>query len=229
MKFPTLQINAYLEKIKSQKGIFSIWGDFGVGKTTFALQTALNTVKNGYKIIFIYTKPNLPISKIGVLFNETAEFLDKIIFIKPINFNDLAHIVLNIEFLLLKQGNEKISPYNLIVIDSLTELYRIELNQDKKEKNYDLNYQLNQTLATLSFLNEIYSVNVLITNEATKQKVNDQFIEIQSGGKVMDYWLLFDIKIERIKQSDSRKFILKKHHDDQLIEFISILTEKGFM
>jgi len=59
MNFPIPDINKFFETNKSLKGIFSIWGDYGIGKTTLALQTAINSSKQG-KILFIYSKPNFP-------------------------------------------------------------------------------------------------------------------------------------------------------------------------
>ncbi len=228
MKFPTLKLNAYFNKYESQKGVFSVWGDYGVGKTTFALQTALNTAKNGKKIIFIYTKPNFPSSKIKTLFKNSINYLDKIVFIKPIDFNDLTSIIFNLEFLILKNKNEVDSQCKLIVIDSLTDFYRIELNREKKERNFELNYQLNQIIAILSYINEYYSIDVLIVNESTKKRINDHNIEIQSGGKVMEYWISFDIKIKRTPKMNSRQIFLTKHPVNKQLEFLSILTEKGF-
>lgn len=228
MKFPTLKLNAYFKKYESQKGVFSVWGDFGVGKTTFALQTALNTAKNGKKIIYIYTKPNFPSSKIKTLFINSIDYLDKIVFIKPIDYNDLTSIIFNLEFLILKNENEDDNHYKLIVIDSLTDFYRIEVNKEKKERNYVLNYQLNQIIAILSYINEYYSTDILIVNESTKKRINDHFIEIQSGGKVMEYWVSFDIKIKRTHKIGNRQIFLTKHPDNKKLEFISILTERGF-
>ncbi|KKN16681.1 hypothetical protein LCGC14_0973440 [marine sediment metagenome] len=228
MKFPTLKLNAYFKEYESQKGVFSVWGDFGVGKTTFALQTALNTAKNGKKIIYIYTKPNFPSSKIKTLFIDSINYLDKIVFIKPIDFDDLTSIIFNLEFLILKNENEDEDQYKLIVIDSLTDFYRIEVNKEKKERNYVLNYQLNQIIAILSYISEYYSTDILIVNESTKKRINDHFIEIQSGGKVMEYWILFDIKIKRTHKISNRQIFLTKHPDNKQLEFISILTERGF-
>ena len=67
MKFPTLELNKRINSIKNLKGIFSVFGDFGVGKTTFTLQTAINTAKIGKNVIYIYTKPNFPSAKIQLI------------------------------------------------------------------------------------------------------------------------------------------------------------------
>ncbi|KKN35424.1 hypothetical protein LCGC14_0783670 [marine sediment metagenome] len=229
MKFPTSKINTLAKNFESEKGIYSVWGDFGVGKTTFVLQTALNATINGNKVILIYTKSNFPTFKIKILFKNYLEYLDKLIVIQPNDFTDLCNLVFNLEFLILKKEKEKDNPYKLIIIDSLTDLYRIELNRDKKETNYNLNYQLNQILANLTYLNEFYNIDILIVNETTKLRINNHFIDKQSGGQVMDYWISLDIKIERTQKICNRQILLTKHPENSQIKIESILTEKGFI
>lgn len=228
MLFPASNLNKIFKSFSLNKGIISIWGDFGVGKTTFALQTAINTIKNANKIIYIYSKPNFPAEKIKNLVRGSRESLNNIIFIQTENFEDVYNIVFNLEFLILNSLNITKEKYKLIVIDSLTGLYRLALNKAKKEQNYNLNYTLNQILANLLNINISYDIEILIVNEKVNMLINNQIIEIQSGGKVMDYWVPTNIKIERTKILKERRFLLTKRPEIQNMEFKSRLTENGF-
>ena len=62
----------------------------------------------------------------------------------------------------------------------------------------------------------------------TKKIIGDNIVEIQSGGKVMEYWVSFDIKIERTHKINSRYIVLTKRSNNQQLNFTSILTERGF-
>ncbi|MHA1931132.1 MAG: hypothetical protein ACW96X_01255 [Promethearchaeota archaeon] len=228
MLFPTSDLNALLKTVPSFKGITSIWGDFGVGKTTFALQTVMNTINHGNKIIYIYTKPNFPTDKILTMLGGSIETLKRIIFIQTETFEDLYNIVYNLEFLILRHIKLMTERYNLIVIDSLTDLYRLALNKDKKEENYNINYNLNQILATLSFINNTYNIEILIVNEKVNKLINDQIIEVQSGGKVMEYWVSLNIKIERTEVLKQRKLRITKLPEIQNVELTYSLTKNGF-
>jgi hypothetical protein len=104
----------------------------------------------------------------------------------------------------------------------------MELNREKKEKNYRLNYHLNQILANLFYINKRYEVDILIINEKVQTKENEIFIETQSGGKVMEYWIPIDIKIERTEILKERKMILINHTTGDQTEIIANLTENGF-
>ena len=116
----------------------------------------------------------------------------------------------------------------MIIIDSVTDLYRIDLDRENKDKNVNLSYQINQILANLQLLNENYKIEILIVNEITHTTENDQFIEVQSGGKVMDYWTANSLKISRTADIKKRSLNLTKSYSGKLLEFISTLTVKGF-
>ena len=229
MKFPISRLNDYFRRFPFFKGIISVWGDFGVGKTTFALQTSMNSIKNENSIIYIYSKPVIPHEIIKRIFQDSTEFLERITFIIPDNFEDLHDIVFNLEYLILRNLNETNNRITLIVIDSLTDLYRLELNREKRDKNYNLNYNLDHILATLSYINETYDINILIVNEKVQIRNKNQPKEIQSGGKVMEYWTALDIKIERTDILKKRKFFLTKHPEEKQINFMYELTENGFL
>lgn len=228
MKFPTLELNKWINSIKILKGIFSVFGDFGVGKTTFALQTAINTAKIGKNIIYVYTKPNFPSEKIQLIKKDSKEILDNIIFVHITNFDELYRVIFNFEFLVLNFLNEKMTKLNFIIIDSITNLYNLELNKDNKKKNYNRNYQLNQILANLTYLNESYGIEILIVNEISRKTRENQIIEVQSGGKVMEFWVKYILKINKTNKLNERKFIFNNIPEKRSIEFNSNLREKGF-
>ncbi len=228
MKFPALELNKYFNSQNILRGIFSVFGDFGVGKTTFALQTAINSTKYGKSIIYVYTKPNFPFDKIKLIYKDSMDILDNILFIQTTNFEELNYIIFNFEFLILKSPNYNKPKIELIIIDSLTNLYRLELNKDKKEKNYNLNYQLNQILANLTYLNEIYDIEILVINELSRKSIDDLIIDVQSGGNVMKFWVNYNLKIIKSNKLNERKFYFTNISENYTIEFISHLREKGF-
>ena len=234
MFFPTLKLNALYKNDNYVKGLFSVYGDFGVGKTYFSLQTIINAAKLGKNVLYVYSKERLPVEKINNLLEtlslkERSDTLNNITTIKSNVFKDLMNIVSNLEFFLLNNKKQKKDYFlDLIVIDSITDLYRIELNRDKKEKNLSLNYQLSFILASLLLINEKYGAQILVVNETSLISSNEQALEFQSGGKVMDYWINTSLKISRTEKLNQRKFTVVKHPHGKRVEFTSILTRGGF-
>jgi len=229
MNFPIKQINDFFNFIDTFEGITSLWGDFGVGKTTLSLQTAYNNALSGSKAIYIYSKPNFPYNIIdSVIENDLNEVLDNILFSKPITFEDLYNLVFNLEFIIIDDLKNSDCPFNLIIVDSITDLYGLDLQQDKKGKNFLLNYKLNQMLANLTFLNKKYHIDVLIVNELGRKTQEGQTYDVERGGNVMEYWVKNSIKIERTDKLNHRKFFLMKGESSNSIEFYSILNKHGF-
>ncbi|MFX0019802.1 MAG: hypothetical protein ACFFBT_17555 [Promethearchaeota archaeon] len=230
MDFLIKPFNELFNYIFPIKGIVSVWGDFGVGKTTFSLQKAINYASEKKKIIYIYTKPNFPFEKINNIVQKSVRnTLDNIIFIKSLNFEDLYSLVFNLEFIVIDSYKKPNNIIDLIIIDSITDLYRLELNRESKEKNFLLNYKLNQILANLFFLNKKYHINILVVNSQTNINQNGQLIEVQSGGKVMDYWIDNSLKILRTNKLTCRKFVFKIKNNKKVIESLTTLTQDGFI
>jgi len=229
MQFPLTKVNEFFKSIGAKEGITSLWGDFGVGKTTLSLQTANIYALNKKKVLYIYTKPNLPFKKISAVFeNNLEDVLERIIFIHATNFDDIFNFIFNLEFVVLNDLKTKNVTFNLIIIDSITDLYRLELNREKKGKNIILSYRLNQLLANLVNLEQKYEIGILIVNENSRRTLEGQTFEVESGGNVMQYWVKNSIKIERTDVTNDRRFILHRGNDNTSFLLNSILTKRGF-
>ena len=229
MQFPLTKVNEFFKSIGAKEGITSLWGDFGVGKTTLSLQTANIYALNKKKVLYIYTKPNLPFKKISAVFeNNLEDVLERIIFIHATNFDDIFNFIFNLEFVVLNDLKTKNVTFNLIIIDSITDLYRLELNSEKKGKNIILNYRLNQLLANLVNLEQKYEISILIVNENSRRTQEGQTFEVESGGNVMQYWVTNSIKIERTDIANNRRFVLDRGNDNTPFMLNSMLTKRGF-
>ena len=229
MQFPLTKVNEFFKSIGAKEGITSLWGDFGVGKTTLSLQTANLYALNKKKVLYIYRKPNFPSRKINAVFeNNLEDVLENIFFIHTTNFDEIFSFVFNLEFTVLNDLKTKSGTFHLIIIDSMTDLYRLELNHEKKEKNVILNYRLNQLLATLINLKQKYKVGILVVNEVSRRTQDGQTYEMESGGNVMQYWVTNSIKIERTDVANNRRFILHRGNDNNTFLLNSMLTKCGF-
>ncbi len=229
MQFPLTKVNEFFKSIGAKEGITSLWGDFGVGKTTLSLQTANIYALNKKKVLYIYTKPNLPFKKISAVFeNNLEDVLERIIFIHATNFDDIFNFIFNLEFVVLNDLKTKNVTFNLIIIDSITDLYRLELNREKKGKNIILSYRLNQLLANLVNLEQKYEIGILIVNENSRRTLEGQTFEVESGGNVMQYWVTNSIKIERTDIANNRRFVLDRGNDNTPFMLNSMLTKRGF-
>ncbi|MEJ2279341.1 MAG: hypothetical protein P8Y70_16605 [Candidatus Lokiarchaeota archaeon] len=211
MIFPLEILNEFFEDDPSIKGILSIWGDYGVGKSTLVLQTLMNYLNKNQMGILFYTKKSFPFSLFMNIFSKSYKNINKIneklTIFNVLEFSDLFETIFKMEILILKLLQQKTN-LHFIVIDSLTNLYNLDLTK-KGKKYYFFNFRLNMMMAHLSYLKKKYKLTILVVNELTYKKIDSEVQEVQSGGNVMDFWTPNRIKIERSNILNTRKFILE--------------------
>ena len=228
MKIPLQSINNKLDEIGKEKNLISIWGDFGVGKTTLALQIALENVSKLDQVYYIYSKPNFPVEKLKNLIDgRECEDYENMIIIRLNNFEDLFNLIQKLEFNILNNLKVNLKPPKLLIFDSITELYRFTLNKKKKAHNVLLNFKLNFILATIYYLKTKLSLDFILVNESSKEIQNEIYYDVQSGGKVMDYWISNSFHIQRTDSVNKRRISLATNKEI-IGDYLLSLTDKGF-
>ena len=229
MKIPLKPLETQLNAIKKANDLLSIWGEFGVGKTIFSIQIALENISNYSKVYYFYSKPDLPIKNFKDIM-ELRKFVhfENLIVIYLNNFKELHSFIRRLESVFLNDLKRNREPPKLLIFDSITDLYRLTLNKSKKNSNVILNYKLNFILATIYYLKNKFDLDVIIVNESSKEMRNDLFYEIQSGGKVMDYWVPCSFHIQRTDLMNKRRISLIRDGKTKA-DYILSLTSYGFI
>ncbi len=220
-----------LNKIDFLKGILSIWGEVGVGKTTLALQIAKQLSQLNQKVIYIYTKDTFPSEKYkNLTHNMEGSEIQNIKFVKFEDFEDLFTYFLNLEFVILDLKKLGLIQIGAIIIDSALDLYSLKTDMTKKQKNIELNYKLNQLLGTCTYLSNAYKIKIVLTNypSVVQESENEEFVIKQKGGKVVEYWTSTSIQIHRTQNMSERRIKLITHHDNEIFEHNVKLDSRGF-
>ena len=175
--------------------ITQVYGDSGSGKTNIALFTAFTASKMGKKIIFLDTEGSFHEQRVNQIFGrEKNALLKNIKLINASNFDEQEKEI------------DKMTKYgcDLIIIDSMTSLYRVERTDDNY---YDVNKTLGkQALKLLSYARE-NRVPVLITNQVYRDI--ETGADEPVGGSILKYYSKIILEVK--KTSEGRKAILKKH------------------
>lgn len=196
----------------------TIYGPSSSGKTTLCMLASIAQAKEKKKVLFIDTESGFSIERMRQLAgNELEEILKYIVILKPTSFTGqnkalekLKHIV-----------NENIS---LIIIDTLTIFYRLELakNTDVKSANKQLIWQL-------SYLTEIArekSIPILITNQVYSDfDKKDDFKMV--GGDILKYSSKCLIKLQNLSENKRKAILITHRSIPEGKELVFAIINKG--
>ena len=179
----------------------TIFGPSGSGKTTLCMLASIAQAREKKKVLFIDTEGGFSIERMKQLAgDEFSELLKYIVLLNPTNFEEQTKSLEKLKDLI----NEKIS---LIVIDTLTIFYRLEL-----AKCSDVKGANNKLIWQVSYLTEIArkkSIPIIVTNQVYSDfnKKNDVKMV---GGDILRYSSKCLIKLQNLSEN-KRKATLMSH------------------
>ncbi len=198
--------------------ITTIYGPSGSGKTNLCLLAAVKVAETGKKVIFIDTEGGIAIDRIKQLSDDYQRVLYNMIFFNPLTFQEQKDI-----FEKLREITS--SGVGLIVVDSVSMLYRLELG--KGGEIYEVNNSLGRQIACLVEIARNYQISVLITNQVYSDFENKDKVKMV-GGDLLKYGS--KCLIELIKLNGRRSLILKKHRSlPEGLKFKFQIVQKGIL
>jgi DNA repair protein RadB len=158
-----------------------IYGEPETGKTTLAIQCAINCVEQGYKTLFVDCDNTFSTRRLSQIaskrFKEIAEL---IILMKPNNFREQTLVIDQLTDYITKN-------FGLIIIDTITTLYRAEI-AEFPEKAFELNRELNRQMALLAQIAKTQKIAVLMTSQV-RSVFNEAHVSIEPvATRVTKFW-----------------------------------------
>jgi len=194
--------------------ITTIYGPPGTGKTNLALLAAIEVAKQGKKVIFIDTEGGFSIARLKQILPAYRKLLDRIIFLRPTNFDEQKQAIQRLKELV----NSKIG---LIIVDTMTMLYRLQRSFKEADYNRDLSLQM---LA----LNEIarkHNIPILLTSQVYTSFDTGRIKIV--GGDILLYTSKCLLELESFR-GGKRKLTLRKHRSIQGEKEVTFeIVEKG--
>lgn len=185
--------------------VTNIYGPPGSGKSNFCLCSCIACEK---KVIYIDTEGSFSIERFEQLGGDKKK-LNNILILEVHTWEEQNLAVKNIEKLIEKND------IGIIVIDSMVNLYRLELDN----VNFQLiNKQLTLQYSILSSMTRKNKIPVLITNQIY---VDQDKIELSSR-TIATYWSKALIELKKIDGENKRIAIIRKHRsepEDKKVEF----------
>jgi DNA repair protein RadB len=207
-------INVWLEGGYENGVITLFYGPAASGKSNFVLLASCHLAKKDKKVLFIDTEGSFSVDRVKQITGGIPEIvLKNIIILKPNSFKEQNNSFLKI----WKEYKSK--NIGLVVVDSMTMLYRLELANARKkgmEKIREVNSYLAEQMKALYEISRKMDIPVLVTSQ-----VYSEFLDEESflsgkvagvnivGGDLLKYWSKCIIELQN--PSGKKKAIIRKH------------------
>ncbi|RJS79319.1 hypothetical protein CW708_02420 [Candidatus Bathyarchaeota archaeon] len=196
-----------------------LYGEAETGKTTFSMQCAVNCAKLGYKTLFIDADSTFSVGRLSQLTSKDSNLTQQIYLMKPADFKEQASIIDQL-------ANYITRKFGLIIFDTITSLYRVEISENPK-KTFDLNRELNRQLAFLAQTAKIKKVAILITSQV--RSILDETYEVEPvATRVLKFWSDVILAVKPTENPTIVKiFLEKKPSKTKLIECYLKIGKEG--
>jgi DNA repair protein RadB len=202
--------------------VTQLYGEAGSGKTNICLQLAIECARKEEKVIFIDSE-GFSAERFMQIAGEDAESIAKrIIIYEPQNFEQQASSIKETETLIKESKGKGKSEIVLVILDSATLFYRLELDD---ERSMHLRRELANQIAHLSEIARRYNITVVITNQVYMDIESGELRPI--GGYAFEHLSKVIVQLERIGNG-KRRATVKKHRsmpEDTSCEFF--ITSSG--
>ena len=174
-------LDNYLGGGISSGNITLIYGEPETGKTTLAMQCAINCAMENHKTLYIDCDGTFASFRLSQIASENFDKIaDLILLMKPIDFKEQAIVIDNLSEYTAKN-------FGLVVIDTFTSLYRAEIGVSTK-KTFNLNRELNRQLAILAQYTKTQKLPILLTSQV-RSVFGDSYNSVEPlATRVLSFW-----------------------------------------
>lgn len=177
-----------------------VYGEASTGKTVLMMQSSLQASARGFKVFFIDCDLSFSVERLESL-DRGRELAENIVLFQPENFLEQTRVLEGLEVLMSK------TPV-LLVIDSITGLYRAEL--EKPGAVFAHSRELNRQLAYLGDLSSRLGLTVLLTGQVHSQPGYGTWTIAPVAMRTLRHWSFLIVRLRPMPRQDSREGLLEK-------------------
>jgi RecA/RadA recombinase len=195
-----------------------VYGEAAAGKTTLALQFVANAFRINFGSIYVNSEATPPVKRLEQIMSQSYNEAEKLVkILAPKGFDEQGELIDNLDLYLRED-------IKIIVVDTLTKFYRLEL-EDKKT-NYSKHRELNRQVGFLKGLARNHDVAVLVLNQVRSRLSGvDDFEPVAKN--ILDYWSDYSIKL-RVARGTGERIVKKTVPTDEFSDVKLYLIERGF-
>jgi len=187
----------------SPESVTLIYGEAETGKTTLAMQCAVNCAMQNHKTLFVDCDSTFSPKRLSqVASGKFEEIADLIILIRPNDFREQTAVIDRLSDYTAKN-------FGLVVIDTLTSLYRVKV-AESSGKAFGLNRELNRQMAILAQTAKTQKIPMVITSQV-RSVFNNSYVSVAPvATRVLKFWADTIIAMKPTENPQTIKAVLEK-------------------
>jgi len=194
-----------------------VYGEAETGKTSLAVQCAVNCARRGIKSLFIDTDGTFSYERLSQIAEYDYEKISPLMIImRPTTFQEQSRAIDHLEKVITNK-------FGLIVVDTVTSLYRVEF--DDTEETYAANRDLNRQLAVLTQIAKTCGVAVLVISQVRSVPFGETVEMKPVATRVLNYWSDIILDMKQTGQTRVIKVLREKHPKIKGTGFIYVKIE----
>ena len=174
-----------------------VYGEAETGKTSLAIQCAVNATRLGCKVIFIDSDASFTPRRLAqIASHDLNEVAPMITLVQPTTFQE--------QEIAIDRLDQYLTPHaGLVVVDTITSLYRAEFEKPK-DKMFKMNRELGRQLAILAQTAKTRKIAALITSQVRNAFLEGSVVIEPVGTRVLKFW---SDRVLSLKPADHRSTI----------------------
>jgi DNA repair protein RadB len=180
-----------------------VYGEAETGKTSLAVQCAVNCARRGIKSLFIDTDGTFSYERLSQIAEYDYEKISPLMIImRPTTFKEQSKAIDQLEKVITNK-------FGLIIVDTITSLYRVEL--DDPQETYAANRELNRQLAVLTQIVKTCGVAALVISQVRSVPLGETIEMKPVATRVLNYWSDIVLDMKQTGQTRVIKVLREKH------------------
>ena len=165
----------------SSENVTLIYGEPETGKTTMAMQCAMNCAQRGSKTLFVDCDGTFSAERLSQISgNDFERISDLIVLMKPKDFRE--------QMMIIDHSADYVTEhFGLIIFDTVTSLYGLEV-AESPAKTFGLNRELNRQLACLAQTAKLSKIAILLTSQVRTVFEKENVSVEPVASRVLKFW-----------------------------------------
>jgi DNA repair protein RadB len=196
-----------------------VYGEADTGKSALAVQCVVNCTRMGYKSLFIDSDGSFSLKRLSqIAYYDYEKISPLIMLMKPATFQEQVATIDHIDKYITNE-------FGLIVVDTITSLYRAELGSPKE--TFALNRELNRQVAFLAQTAKTHKVALLITSQVRSVFFEDQIDMEPVATRVLKFWSDIVLNLKHAGQTRVIKVLLERHRKRKRAASCHVMIERN--